>query len=131
MRRKFLIPAVLALLLLGAALLSLGCGSAHITLSALKAGLLGQAGYETERVILLSLRLPRMLAGLIAGVGLALSGVILQSVMGNPLASPNIFINDARRRKAPIPLVLGHGVRRFVPVDSVLENLGHLYSVSV
>ena len=39
MRRKFLIPAVLALLL-GAALLSLGCGSAHITLSALKAGLL-------------------------------------------------------------------------------------------
>lgn len=41
------------------------------------------------RVILLSIRLPRTLGALIAGVGLSLSGVLLQNVMGNPLAGPN------------------------------------------
>ena len=121
MRRRQLVPPVLALLLVGAALLSLGCGSARLSLSALKAGLLGQAGYETERVILLSLRLPRMLAGLIAGVGLALSGVILQSVMGNPLASPNIIgVNAGAGLATVLCLSLLPGAIHFLPFAAFL-----------
>ena len=36
------------------------------------------------------LRLSRVLAGLLGGVGLAVAGVLLQAVTGNPMASPNI-----------------------------------------
>lgn len=50
---------------------------------------MGSEGFEYERVIMLSVRLPRTLAALLSGIGLSLSGVILQCVMGNQLASPN------------------------------------------
>ena len=46
---------------------------------------------ETAKTILVSIRIPRVLAGALAGAGLSLSGVLLQSVTGNPLAAPNII----------------------------------------
>ncbi|MBR5445737.1 MAG: iron ABC transporter permease [Clostridia bacterium] len=71
------------------AVLSLFSGSAAFSPEELWYGLTGREGYETVGFILYSLRLPRLLAALIAGAGLSVSGVLLQSVMGNPLASPN------------------------------------------
>lgn len=41
--------------------------------------------------ILWHTRLPRMLATLLAGSALAASGVLIQTVLGNPLAGPNII----------------------------------------
>lgn len=69
--------------------LSLFCGSASFSASELFGGLTRQDGYETVSFILYALRLPRTLAALIAGVGLSLSGTLLQNIMGNPLVSPN------------------------------------------
>lgn len=41
--------------------------------------------------VFLHVRLPRMLGCLLAGSGLAVAGMILQTVLANPLASPNIL----------------------------------------
>jgi iron complex transport system permease protein len=41
--------------------------------------------------IILNIRLPRTLAAALAGLLLSLSGTILQGIMKNPLASPNII----------------------------------------
>lgn len=60
-------------------------GSAPLSLSELA------AGEETARVILLGIRLPRVLAGCLAGLGLSAAGVLLQTVTANELASPNII----------------------------------------
>lgn len=46
---------------------------------------------SAHSVILLDLRLPRVLIGLLTGACLAASGAILQSVMRNPLADPGII----------------------------------------
>lgn len=81
----------LVLILLFLSMLSLRFGSAEMTDSDFFGGLFNRRGYETERIILLTLRLPRILAAIIAGAGLSVSGVILQSVTGNELASPNII----------------------------------------
>lgn len=93
MKKRKLTPGSLYLLLAGClgivAVLSLLCGSAVFSPAELWGGLMGQPGYETCRFILFSLRLPRILAAVTAGVGLSVSGVLLQSIMGNPLASPN------------------------------------------
>lgn len=86
--KRWLYP-ILILLLLTAALLSLLFGSAVFSPMELWYGLTGQAGYETVHFILYVLRLPRVLAALFAGVGLSVAGVLLQNIMGNPLASPN------------------------------------------
>jgi len=72
-------------------LLALATGSVYVRLPALLRGALGYEGYEMERIIFLSIRLPRVLAALIAGAGLSLAGVLLQTVMANPLAGPNII----------------------------------------
>ncbi|MBE6613725.1 MAG: iron ABC transporter permease [Ruminococcaceae bacterium] len=69
--------------------LSLLFGSAVFSPRELWRAFVGEPGYETCRFILFSLRFPRLFAACIAGVGLSLSGVLLQNIMGNPLASPN------------------------------------------
>ncbi len=71
------------------ALLSLSLGSADLSIGAIINGITGKAGFEYERAIMLYIRIPRLLAAITAGFGLSLSGVIIQSVMGNDLASPN------------------------------------------
>ena len=81
----------LVLILLFISLLSLRFGSAEMTNAEFFGGLFNSQDFETERIILLSLRLPRILAAIVAGAGLSVSGVILQSVTGNELASPNII----------------------------------------
>lgn len=82
---------VMAALLCGVLLLSLRYGSSGLSWEAFWQALLCREGYEAERVILYVLRLPRLLEGVLAGVGLSVSGVLLQSVTGNSLASPNMI----------------------------------------
>ena len=82
---------VMAALLCGALLLSLRYGSSGLSWEAFWQALLCREGYETERIILYVLRMPRLLEGILAGVGLSVSGVLLQSVTGNSLASPNMI----------------------------------------
>ena len=45
-------------------------------------------GSETARLIVRRIRFPRVIAALIAGGGLAVSGLVMQAVLKNPLASP-------------------------------------------
>lgn len=66
-------------------------GSAEIDLDSLIGGIMKRDGFETETAILYSLRLPRVAAGMLSGAALSCSGVLLQAVTGNDLASPNII----------------------------------------
>ncbi|QSS99334.1 iron ABC transporter permease [Pontibacillus sp. ALD_SL1] len=48
-------------------------------------------GTDVQNLIIETLRLPRMIVALFVGIGLALSGAILQGMIRNPLASPDII----------------------------------------
>ncbi|MBQ3482921.1 MAG: iron ABC transporter permease [Clostridia bacterium] len=89
-KRAALPFGVLALLLLSC-LLALRLGSTYLDTPSFLGGLFRRAGFETQSVILYSIRLPRMLAGVFAGAGLALSGSLLQRVSDNALAAPSIL----------------------------------------
>ena len=81
---------ILASLLIAAALVSLCCGASGASLWAGLGDLL--SGRDSAAVrILLHIRLPRTAAALLAGAALAASGVLIQGVLGNPLAGPNII----------------------------------------
>lgn len=84
---------LLVLLAILAAVVTAGlaCGSAAFSLRQLAGGFLRKPGYETEAIILHALRLPRVAAGILAGVGLSVAGVLLQAMTNNALASPNII----------------------------------------
>ena len=89
-KQPWLIAGAL-LLLLFCAFLSLRLGSTHLSHAAFFGGLFDKAGFEGAALILRGLRLPRMLAGILAGAGLALSGTLLQLATNNPLAAPNVL----------------------------------------
>lgn len=89
MKRTSLLFALLGAALVLVSLWSLCTGSAALSPEEFLNGLYRREGYETASLILYHLRLPRLWAGLVAGAGLSLSGFLLQTVMANPLASPN------------------------------------------
>lgn len=76
--------------LLCSVILALFLGSAKMSLSTFFASLMGQ-GDARYILIVYHLRLPRVLGAVLSGVGLSVSGVLLQSVTGNKLASPNLI----------------------------------------
>lgn len=82
---------ITALVSLFCVFLSLRFGSAKINLSDFCSALLLRDGFETYSAIIYSVRMPRVIGGIVAGCGLAVSGVMLQTVTGNDLASPNII----------------------------------------
>ncbi len=74
-------------------------------------------GTKAHRLILFHLRLPRVAAGMLAGVGLSTAGVLLQSVTGNALASPNIIgINSGAGLAVILALTLSPLAGRVLPL---------------
>ncbi len=90
-KRKAILFLSSSALLLLSAFLSLRYGSTSFSLREFWGALFRREGYETKTLILYSLRLPRMLGGVFAGAGLALSGSLLQRATDNPLASPSVL----------------------------------------
>lgn len=96
-------------LLVLASALNIGRGDYPISLLEVLRTLLG-AGDEAQRFIVLDLRLPRTLTGLLVGAALGLSGAITQSIARNPLASPDMLgVTDGASAAAVLAIVIGGG----------------------
>ncbi|MDD1689602.1 MAG: iron ABC transporter permease [Methanoregula sp.] len=78
-------------------------------------------GDTQASLIIWSVRLPRVLAAAIAGAGLAAAGVVMQSVLRNPLSSPyTLGISHAAGFGAAFAItVLGAGTLSHMVADSV------------
>ncbi len=87
-QRRFGLRALgLCAVLAALALYALAAGSYDLTPGRVLAALFGQdAG--PGAVVVRGIRAPRILAAVAGGFGLAVSGVLTQSLLGNPLASP-------------------------------------------
>lgn len=83
-----IIPGIVLFVL---CLLSLRYGSAKLSLKEFFAALGDIKGETPFGVIIYSARLPRLLSGLLAGAGLAVSGTLLQGITDNKMASPNLI----------------------------------------
>ena len=90
-RRRGWIAWVLLALVAFVALAGLIAGATGVGPADVWALVLGEDVSASARTILLTVRLPRVLAGLLAGAALATSGFIIQTVLDNPLASPNVM----------------------------------------
>lgn len=90
-RKTTITLTILGIVLLVLCLLSLRLGSAKLSWSEFLAALCDTKKETPLGVILYSVRLPRVFSGIVSGVGLSLSGAILQCVTGNKMASPNLI----------------------------------------
>jgi iron complex transport system permease protein len=83
---------VLFIILVGGFLLDLSLGSVKIPISSILTIL---SGGQTEQIswtnIILLFRLPKAITAMLAGSGLAVSGLLMQTLFRNPLAGPSVL----------------------------------------
>ncbi|MBL7625931.1 iron chelate uptake ABC transporter family permease subunit [Frankia sp. CN6] len=88
--RVVLVNAVLVTLVAGVGVATLLTGDFPVTPGEVLDSLLGHGAPGVDFIVR-TLRLPRLLTGLLVGAALAVSGSIFQSVTRNPLGSPDII----------------------------------------
>ncbi|MFE3184164.1 FecCD family ABC transporter permease [Streptomyces violascens] len=85
---------LVTLLLMAAAFflfcLSIAVGDFPVGLPKVIATIFG-GGERVDNFVIMDLRMPRALAGLVVGIALGVSGALTQSIARNPLASPDIL----------------------------------------
>jgi len=110
--------SVLAFLLTVAVLLNLGTGAVAISPAEVTAILLERLGlsldvpYERQQeAVLIAIRLPRVLLGILVGASLAVSGAAMQGLFRNPLADPGLLgVSSGAALAAVAVIVLGSGL---------------------
>jgi iron complex transport system permease protein len=90
-KAKFKCLLALAGLLLIMVFISIMVGSSQISIKSFFQALLQGDSADLIYKIIVFIRIPRTIAALSAGAALAVAGAILQSVLNNALASPNII----------------------------------------
>ncbi|MBZ0327066.1 MAG: iron ABC transporter permease [Altibacter sp.] len=102
---------VLLLLLLGLSFLTnISLGSVSIPLDEVISGLFGGGtSKDSWQYILIDYRLPKALTAILAGGGLAVSGLLMQTLFRNPLAGPFVLGLSSGASLGVAILILGAG----------------------
>ncbi|MCG7621806.1 FecCD family ABC transporter permease [Epibacterium sp. Ofav1-8] len=112
-RRNLLVGLGLTLAVVTFALAALQIGSFPVAAQDLWPALRGEIG-EIPTMILLDHRLPRILVAIGAGAAFGLSGAIFQSMLRNPMASPDVIGFNAGASCGAVLAILVFGTVRFV-----------------
>ena len=112
----------LVVLTVGSVLVGIAIGPVLVPIKRILASLLRQetGGLSAmQEVILWQIRLPRVLLGLLVGSGLAVSGVAMQGLFRNPLASPYILgVASGASTGAALAILLAGGIAPLLPVGA-------------
>ena len=87
-QRQRVLIVILALAVVLTAACCLFVGSSNMTMADGIRGLLGK-GTDAQNRIIRHIRLPRVLAAVIAGAGLSVAGLVMQTTLNNSMASPS------------------------------------------
>ncbi|MHA6533237.1 iron ABC transporter permease [Paenibacillus sp. BAC0078] len=124
-RRMRFIPTVtlMAVLLIVIILVSLSLGGTRIPLAELLSSLTHKG--ESSYSVLLNLRLPRTLVAACGGIALAISGVLIQSAVRNPLADASIIgVTSGAGFGALLVLVVWPGLTIFaLPIAAIAGGI--------
>lgn len=123
--QRIILCLSLALLLIAALILAVVVGATNISLQSAMDGVIAtltrqafQGGVNVDTQIIGQVRIPRAILGAIVGAGLAICGLITQSLLRNPLGDPYILgISSGASAGAAAVIVLGAS-------SSVLASLG-------
>lgn len=90
-RRYGIFMFVMLFLLAATVILNLAMGSMKIGFRDVLAVLAGRSSDETFVSVIRDIRMPRMIAAVVLGGALAVSGFLLQTFFGNPIAGPYVL----------------------------------------
>jgi iron complex transport system permease protein len=114
--RQLVVPLVALAVLLLLSAVSLGRGEFPIGIGDVLRTLAG-LGEKAQEFIVLELRAPRIVVGLLVGLALGIAGALFQTFARNPLASPDVLgITQGASVGAVAAIVLSGGAASFLGV---------------
>jgi len=130
--RKMLFIGGSAVFLVVALLVSVSLGAVTIPLGDVAKILLGQSVTKRWDIIIWNIRLPQALTAIVAGIGLAIAGVVMQSILRNPLGSPfTLGISQAAAFGAAFSvMILGTGTMQSTGTNAVKITSPHLTTIA-
>ncbi|OPY20889.1 MAG: Cobalamin import system permease protein BtuC [Methanobacterium sp. PtaU1.Bin097] len=126
LRNKLYIGAVLVVALTVTIIFSIKVGAANLSVYEILNGLVNSQAAGAS--IIWNIRIPRILAAIIAGCCMGIEGCIMQNVLRNPLASPyTMGISQGAAFGAAFAIiVLGAGALNSTQADAVIVNNPYL-----
>ena len=112
------------------AIVALTFGPAVISNNQVFQCLLGHCSDQVSQMVIWQVRVPRVLVALVAGMGLAIAGAILQNTTRNPLADPYLFgiVSGAGLGATIANISLGEQLAIALPFAAFL---GALFAISI
>ncbi|MBN8646774.1 MAG: iron ABC transporter permease [Caulobacterales bacterium] len=108
----------LFVLLLFICALSLMAGKVFVPLNEWMSG-------DLKSLIIMELRLPRAIIGVLIGAGLGMSGAVMQGYLRNPLADPGLFgVSSSAALGAVISMFFGYAIQPFLLPTFALLGAG-------
>ena len=128
--RKASVIALLVFLTILMALIALNAGSIKLNPYQVIKAVIG-TGADVADIVIWQIRLPRILAAIIAGAGLSVAGCVMQNNLRNPLASPSTLgISNAAAFGANMAIIVfGAGTIRSTGATPV--NINNPYFVTI
>ena len=118
--RFFVFSVFLSVLLFILVLLSLCLGAVRLSVKDVFAVFFSESSLSARNIVLY-VRLPRTIAGIAGGAALSLSGAIIQSVLRNPLGSPNVVgVNSGALFFLLLSTLFFHGNVFVLPLSAFL-----------
>lgn len=109
--RNTLLFTSLSLLLLLTLLLNLSLGQVLIPFKEVFRSLFGgEASKETWEYIIMNFRLPKAITAILVGIGLSVSGLLMQTLFRNPLAGPYVLGLSSGSSLGVAFVILGSGM---------------------
>ncbi len=119
----------------GLFVLSLLFGSTKMSLSAALSACFDREHTSPDFRILFYIRLPRAIAALFAGAALAVAGALIQAVLQNPMAAPNVIgVNSGAGLAATLTIAIFPASLPFLPLSAFFGALAAcllIYAISV
>lgn len=132
--RRIAALSVASLATIAAVGFSLSIGTVSFPLAEVRVALMGRSGTALANQIVSNIRLPRALTGLLVGMNLGVAGTVLQAVLRNPLASPNIIgVSNGAGFAAVAIMILAPGNLNWIPPAAfagALAAAGLVYAIS-
>lgn len=109
-KRNIILFSILGLALLFLFFLDISLGSVTIPFKEVYTSLTGgQASKSTWEYIIINYRLPKAITAFLVGIGLSISGLLMQTLFRNPLAGPDVLGLSSGAILAVAIVILGAG----------------------
>lgn len=127
-KKRGIILSILGVVLFISFFLALFVGNGSLSIKECFEGLFG-IGDKVSNVIIQQVRLPRVIAGLLAGIALSIAGLIMQTMSNNVMASPSTLgVSNASVLGANIAIIILGGGTIFAHGGTIIKDNPYLIS---